>query len=94
LANWQKVIPNKGGKHTKGCFSIILEHLPECTGSNVTADEDVGEVRAVTELDEGLKLRSHEQGDGHDDGEEDEDDGKQSGNGRRQLLLVRLNKHW
>ena len=52
--------------------------------------EDVGEVRAVSELDEGLELRSHEQRNGHDDGEKNKDDGKQSGNGSRQLLFVWL----
>ena len=64
--------------------------LPEGVGSDVAADEDVGEVRAVSELDEGLELRSHEQRNGHDDGEKNKDDGKQSGNGSRQLLFVWL----
>ena len=75
---------------------IILDFglggLPELPRSDVAADEDVVEVRAVAKADEWLEFGSHKDRNWHDDWQDDQKDWAKSGHSSSQLLLVWLQK--
>ncbi len=69
---------------------VDLSVSPEHAGSDVAADQDVGQVGAVGEPQEGFELGSHKDRNGHDDRQQNQEDRTEAGHQGAQLLLARL----